>query len=52
MENNEVFFYSCYEGHAVKWSKEVLTFSLGFAEKYIPPTIITALFLFSDGCPG
>jgi hypothetical protein len=52
MENNEVFFYSYYEGQTVKGPNEVLTFSLDFTEKYVPPTKNTELFIFSDGCPG
>lgn len=52
MENNKVFFYSCYEGEAVRGSNEVLTFSPDFTEKYVPPTINTELFPFSDGFPG
>ena len=49
---NKVYFYSFYEEQAVKRSNEVLTFSLNFTEKNVPPTINTELFLFSDGCPG
>ena len=52
MENNKVFFYSYYEGQAVKGSKEVLIFSLDFTEKNVSPAIIDEMFLFSDGCPG